>query len=62
MEHRFAQAAKENERFKYENGALKTDLVAKDNHIMKYASDFDELKYALKKEQADHSRTSAQAE
>ena len=38
IEHRFAQVAKENERFKYENGALKADLAAKENYVLKSAS------------------------
>ena len=58
MEQRLSQVAKENERFKYDNGTLRDDLSAKETAIGRTTHELEQVRLGLRKEHAENVRDS----
>ena len=62
LENRFGEVVKDNERYKYDNGNLKEEVMAKDSSLNKAIIEAEELRFALKKEQSEKARVLGQFE
>jgi chromosome segregation ATPase len=60
LEHRFAIAARENEKYRLEYSHLKSELGLREAAAAKLESEVDELRYQLRREQTETARNQAQ--